>query len=150
MGVELRAALQSDAAFLTDVVIETTRDQGRLARDFDENAFRMLYEKWSATQLDTTWVIVVDGADAGRLRVMRTPDAIELAGIQLLPAYQGIGIGRLLLNGLKQEAGERRTPLELSVERDNPRALAFYVREGFTLVTTTDTDHVLRWPDVGG
>ncbi len=135
----------ADAAFLTDVVIETTRDQGRLARDFDENAFRRLYEQWSATQLDTTSVIVVDGVDAGRLRVVRTPESIELAGIQLLPAYQGIGIGRLVLDGLKQEARERRTPIELSVERDNPRAQAFYEREGFTLVTSTESDHVLRW-----
>jgi GNAT superfamily N-acetyltransferase len=145
MPVELRAARESDAPFLTEVVIETTRDQGRLARDFDENAFRMFYEKWSLTELDNTSVIVVDGVSAGRLRVLRTPDSLELAGIQLLPPYQGIGIGRLLLDGLKQEASATRTPIELSVERDNPRAKAFYEREGFTLVTTTTTDDVLRW-----
>ena len=39
MTLELRAAEAADTAFLTDVVIETTRDQGRLARDFDEDAF---------------------------------------------------------------------------------------------------------------
>jgi hypothetical protein len=73
MGLELRAAEVADAAFLTDVVIETTRDQGRLARDFDEDAFRRLYEQWSATQVDTTSVIEVDEVPAGRLRVVRTP-----------------------------------------------------------------------------
>ena len=110
MSLELRPSLEADAAFLTHVVIETTRDQGRLAPDFDENAFRGLYEQWSATQLDNTSVIVVDGTDAGRLRVVRTPEAIELAGIQLLPAYQGIGIGRLVLDGIKQESSSTRIP----------------------------------------
>ena len=146
MSLELRPAREADAAFLTDVVIETTRDQGRLAPDFDEHAFRGLYEKWSATQLDDTSVIVVDGTDAGRLRVVRTTEAIELAGIQLLPAYQGIGIGRLVLDGIKQESSSTRTPIELSVEQDNPRAKAFYEREGFRLVGSTDAEHVLRWP----
>jgi len=145
MGLALRAAEVADAAFLTDVVIETTRDQGRLARDFDEDAFRRLYEQWSATQVDTTSVIEVDGVPAGRLRVVRTPEAIELSGLQLLPAYQGIGIGRLLLEGLKHEARERRTPIELSVETDNPRAQAFYEREGFTFVSATDDERVYRW-----
>ncbi len=146
MSLELRPAQANDAAFLTPVVIETTRDQDRLGPDFDENAFRGLYEKWSATQLDNTSVIVVDGTDAGRLRVVRTPESIELAGIQLLPAYQGIGIGRLVLDGIKQESSSTRTPIELSVEQDNPRAKAFYEREGFRLVGSTETEHVLRWP----
>ncbi|WP_051275818.1 N-acetyltransferase [Marmoricola sp. URHB0036] len=146
MSLELRPAREADAAFLTDVVIETTRDQGRLAPDFDEHAFRRLYEQWSATQLDDTSVIVVDGAGAGRLRVVRTPESIELAGIQLLPAYQGIGIGRLVLAGIKQESSSTRVPIELTVELDNPRAKAFYEREGFRHVASTDTDHVLRWP----
>jgi ribosomal protein S18 acetylase RimI-like enzyme len=146
VSLYLRPAREADAAFLTDVVIETTRDQGRLGGDFDENAFRGLYEQWSATQLDNTSVIVVDGVEAGRLRVVRTPEAIELAGIQLLPAYQGIGIGRLVLDGIKQESSATRIPIELSVEQDNPRAKAFYEREGFRVVGSTDTDHVLRWP----
>ena len=129
------------------MVIETTRDQGRLAPDFDEHAFRGLYEQWSATQLDNTSVIVVDGTDAGRLRVVRTPEAIELAGIQLLPAYQGIGVGRLVLDGVEREfLLHPGSPSSSASSKDNPRAKAFYEREGFRLVGSTDAEDVLRWP----
>jgi ribosomal protein S18 acetylase RimI-like enzyme len=146
VAVSVRPAAPDDVAFLTDVVIEATRDQGRLARDFDENAFRHVYSQWGLQQLDDTSVIEVDDTRVGRLRVVRTPESIELAGIQLLPSYQGIGIGRLVLELLKEESSAARTPIELTVEHDNPRARAFYEREGFRLVGSTGTEHVLRWP----
>lgn len=38
--IRLRLATETDAAFLTDVVIEATRDQTRFAADFDEQSFR--------------------------------------------------------------------------------------------------------------
>ncbi|MET0838581.1 MAG: GNAT family N-acetyltransferase [Marmoricola sp.] len=146
MGFSLRAARPEDVPFLTDVVVEATRDQGRLAADFDEAAFRASYEAWSGQHLDSTSVIVVDDLPVGRLRVVRTPESIELAGLQLLPSHQGIGLGRLVLAGLQQESAAARIPIELSVERDNPGARAFYEREGFRLVAGTDTDDLLRWP----
>ena len=145
--VSLRPATEDDTALLTEVVIAATRDQGRVPADFDEASFRVRYEAWTREQLTTgdTSVIEVDGEAAGRLRVVRTPERIELAGIQLLPRFQSAGHGRRILDDLQQEARDRGVPLDLGVGHDNPRARAFYERAGFVLVGTNETEHLMRW-----
>ena len=47
----LRAATAADIDFLTDVVIEATRDQGRLPPDFDEAEYRAGFAEWTAEQI---------------------------------------------------------------------------------------------------
>jgi GNAT superfamily N-acetyltransferase len=42
------------------------------------------------------------GGRVGRLRITRSPDRIELSGIQLLPHVQGRGIGTAIIKDLKQ------------------------------------------------
>jgi len=145
----LRRATIADVDFLTDVVIEATREQGRLSPDFDEQEFRRGYSEWTARQIadpdgaSKTFVIEVDGRKAGRLRVVRTHEQIELAGIQLVPGHQSRGIGTRIITDLLAEATDAGLPMTLSVEKDNPRARALYLRLGFVVTGETDTEFVM-------
>ncbi|MBM2622536.1 GNAT family N-acetyltransferase [Actinoplanes sp. LDG1-06] len=134
-------ATAADVEFLTGVVIEATRAQGRLPAGFDETDFRAGFAEWTVGLIGsgTLHVIEVDGRRAGRLRVVRTPEQVELAGIQLLPHEQSRGLGTQIITDLMRDAGR---PVVLSVEKDNPRAQALYRRLGF--VVTGETEDELR------
>jgi ribosomal protein S18 acetylase RimI-like enzyme len=146
----IRVAVGSDVAFLTEVVLSATRSQGRLPPGFDELAFRERYAAWTAEHVadldgpSTTYVIEVDGRPAGRLRVVRTPEQLELAGIQLLPGFQSRGLGTAVITGLLREAVAAGRPMTLSVEKDNPRALALYRRLGFAVTGEDDKEFAMR------
>lgn len=149
-SAHLREATGHDVMFLTDVVVVSARAEGRLPADFDEPAFRSGFAEWTSEQVrgqvphSTTYVVEIDGERAGRLRVVRAPEALELAGIQLLPAHQGHGVGTYLIEQLLVEAHDAGQPARAKVERDNPRALALYRRLGFSEVGTDGDEIVLE------
>jgi ribosomal protein S18 acetylase RimI-like enzyme len=141
----LRPATPADVPFLTDVSIAATRDQGRLPADFDEQEWRAGFAEWSAGLITAgpgTFVIERDDAPVGRLRLVDSPDSLEVAGLQLLPSAQSRGIGTGVLLRLAGDAAPR--PLTLGVEKDNPRAKALYERLGFLPDGETETEYRLR------
>lgn len=151
-GVRCREATSSDIDFLTDVVIEATRQQGRWPADLDEEGFRTGHRVRSAREVEgqipgsTTYVIEVDNVRQGRLRVVRDSARVELAGIQLLPRHQSHGVGTQVVRGLKNEAVASGRRFELSVEKDNPRARALYERLGLVWESETPEEDHLIWP----
>jgi GNAT superfamily N-acetyltransferase len=146
-----KASHLENVGFLTDVVIEATRAQGRLPADFDEPQWRKGYAKWTAEQVrgeivdSTTSVIEIDNDRIGRLRVTRTADYIELSGIQLLPRVQRYGIGTAIIEDLKAQAMAARVPLSVGVEKDNPGAHKLYEHLGLVQVDETEQEYKLRW-----
>ena len=148
--VSVRLATEADVDFLTDVVVEATYDQGRFPDDFDEVDFRTGFGEWTAEQVrgeldgSSTSVVEVDGARAGRLRVVRRPDLVEIAGLQLLPEHQSHGVGRTVVERLVAQARADGLPVELGVETDNPRAREFWERCGFRYVGEGEGEHRLR------
>ena len=155
--VFVRTATEHDVLFLTDVVVVATRSQGRLPDDFDETEFREGFAAWTHEQVrgevehSETSVIEIEGERAGRLRIVRAPDHHELAGIQLLPAHQGHGIGTHLVEQFLVEARGAGLPARIPVEKDNPRARSLYERLGLVKVGETESDDVLEvTPAAGG
>jgi ribosomal protein S18 acetylase RimI-like enzyme len=150
-GYQIRPATDEDVGFLADVVFEATRAQGRLPVGFDERRWHARYAEWTSEQVrgevanSTTSVIEVDNERAGRLRITRTADYIELSGIQLLPAVQRRGIGTAIIEELKAQAVAAGVPLELGVEKDNPDARRLYERLGFVHVDENEDEFKLRW-----
>ena len=150
MEVTTRPATADDVAFLTDVVVEATYDQGRFPDDFDEVDFRTGFAEWTAEQVrgeldgSSTSVVEVDGVRAGRLRVVRRRDLVEIAGLQLLPEHQSHGVGRTVVERLVAQARADGLPVELGVEKDNPRAREFWERCGFTYVGEGEGEHRMR------
>lgn len=145
--MHLRPVTESDIELLANVVIEATRDQGRLPDDFDETEYRAGFRDWfhQADSDSTSYVVELDARPIGRLRVSRTTESLELNGIQLLPQFQSHGLGTQLIDGLKAEAVMTRLPLRLSVEKDNPRAQSLYTRLGFTVTGETGDEIQLCW-----
>ncbi|NUS00355.1 MAG: GNAT family N-acetyltransferase [Kribbellaceae bacterium] len=145
----LRPAVPSDAEFLADVTLTATRAQGRLAADVDELAWREGFVEWTLESIQDPatdlYVVTVDDRAVGRLRVSRTPQAVELNGIQLHPDVQNRGIGTAIINTLQDEATRRGVPLQLNVERDNPNARRLYDRLGFTKTAEDGAEDVLQW-----
>ena len=94
----------------------------------------------------TTSVVTAYGVDVGRLRVVRTAELVELAGLQLLPAHQGRGLGSRVIRDLMAEAASSGRAFGLSVEKDNPRARALYERLGLVVVGEDGDEHVMRLP----
>ena len=152
-AVFVRPATGDDVSFLTDVVVVTTRAQGRLPDDFDEDEFRAGFTAWTIEQVQgsvegsETCVIEIDGERAGRLRLVQADDHAELAGLQLLPAHQGHGIGTYLIEQFLVEARRSGLAPRVAVEKDNPRARSLYERLGFVPVGETERDDVLEWRD---
>lgn len=142
----VRPATGADVTFLTDVVVVATRSQGRLPEGFDEAEYRAGFAEWTREQVvgtvehSTTYVIEVDGERAGRLRIVRAPDHWELAGIQLLPAHQGRGLGTHLIEQFLGDARAAGLPAQVRVEADNPRACSLYERLGFVEIGRTDDE----------
>ena len=150
MLVTIRSATEADVEFLTTVVIEATLDQGRLPDDFDEVDYRAGFGAWTAEQVSgdgagsSISVVEVDGQDAGRLRVVRRGGLVEIAGLQLLPEHQSQGVGRTVVDRVVAEARANGLPVELGVEKDNPRARSFWESCGFGYVGEDETEHRLR------
>ena len=148
--VSIRPATAADVDFLTDTAIAATQDQGRFPADLDLAEYRAGCLEWTEEQVrgevpdSETSVVDAYGTKVGRLRVVRTAEVVELAGLQLLPAHQSRGIGTRIIGELVAEARASGRRFELSVEKDNLRAQALYERLGMVQVGETDHDLLLR------
>ena len=89
---------------------------------------------------DCARIIQAAGRDIGLLKVVRRPDQVELVQIQLLPEFQGQGIGTKVIESLQEED----LPIVLSVYASN-RALNLYSRLGFKIVARFEHSYTLRW-----
>jgi ribosomal protein S18 acetylase RimI-like enzyme len=151
LAYRIRPATLADAAFLADVVLTATAAQGRVPDGIDVPAWRRAFIEGTEQQVrgevegSTTSVIEVDDRPAGRLRVIRARDRIELPGIQLLPDAQGRGIGTAIIEDLKAEARAAGVPLHINVEKDNPRARRLYERLGCLQVAEDEEEYKLQW-----
>jgi ribosomal protein S18 acetylase RimI-like enzyme len=90
-------------------------------------------------------VIQADGEDIGVLIVEQQLDAIYLAEIQILPDWQGRGIGSSVVRSLMEEAAASGRPLILRVLHVNKRARALYERLGFRPFKEIETHTYMRW-----
>jgi ribosomal protein S18 acetylase RimI-like enzyme len=97
-------------------------------------------EAWQRNDFDARFnecvvsIIEAGGRDAGGLWLESSPDQIFIANLQVLPEFQGRGIGTWVMEGLLAEAATRRIPVELSVLQVNPRAQRLYERLGFKVI----------------
>ena len=148
---KIRTATLADVDFMTEVALRATAAQGRLAPDFDEDEFREGFGAWTRETIMgaepgcTLSVIEIDSVPIGRLRVVRTDDALTLAGIQLLPTFQNQRIGSRIINQLQEETRKSGLPMHLSVELDNPHAKRLYERLGFQVIGQNEREYEMEW-----
>jgi GNAT superfamily N-acetyltransferase len=133
--VALRPPTPADAA-LYYRVLELTMREHVVATwgQWDEDRVR----RETAAELASphAHVIVVDGIDAGVLLVEHLASHVQLGQLFILPAHQGQGVGRHLVENLVAEATRAGLPVRLRVLRVNP-ARMFYEKLGFVVVEST-------------
>jgi ribosomal protein S18 acetylase RimI-like enzyme len=94
-------------------------------------------EPWQRTDFDRRFseyvvsIIEREGRPAGALWLESKPDSIYIVELQVLPEYQGRGIGTAVVRHLIDEASRNGIPVTLSVVAANPRAKLLYERLGF-------------------
>ncbi len=133
MAVEwrLRPAKEADRDFLFDLHRRAMRDYVELLWGWDEVAQQRLFdERFVSLQYQ---VIQADGEDIGVLQLRDRPGEVVLDLIELLPAWQGKGIGTAIIRSLLAQG----KAVSLRVLTSNPRAAALYERLGFRTVRRT-------------
>ncbi|HEY2084307.1 MAG TPA: GNAT family N-acetyltransferase, partial [Verrucomicrobiae bacterium] len=89
-------------------------------------------------------IVLLNGANAGRLVLHRTREELLLVDIALLPRYRNAGIGSALLRKIFGEAAATSRPLRLKVLKGN-RAERFYQRLGFKKTGETELHIDMEW-----
>lgn len=141
--IALRAASRDDIPALADVLanVEAQVDPSIDVEERRKAIADGINESFGNDEPESTLSIIeVDGAPAGRFRVVRFPDRIFLGGIQIHPAFQGNGIGTHLITTLIEESRASGKPLQLDVEKNNARARRLYESLGFEQVAESETD----------
>ncbi len=74
------------------------------------------------------------------------PSFVLLAGIGVIPSWQGRGAGRALMEAAMQESQKKwpNLPFQLEVEQANPAALRLYASWGFALTKMGAGTYQLR------
>lgn len=101
-----------------------------------------------AAHFDPAWTFVVmaGGEDVGAITVDWRDDALFIGNIEVLPEWQGRGIGTAMLEEAISAAERRGLPVALRVLKINDAARRLYERLGFIVEGETATHHRMRRP----
>jgi ribosomal protein S18 acetylase RimI-like enzyme len=88
-------------------------------------------------------IVQVLGEDIGAIEVDRGAREIAIANIELLPVWQGRGVGTALLRSALADADAANLAVSLQVFKINP-ARRLYERLGFVVVGETATHYQMR------
>ncbi len=130
----LRQADPNDYDFLYRLHVATMKEYVTVLWGWDEEMQQRLFrERFDPSR---TQIVVVNGADAGVLRLQRSELEYFIDNIGIAPAYQGLGIGSAVIRDIVREANAKGLPVRLSVLRPNP-ARRLYERLGFSATEET-------------
>jgi ribosomal protein S18 acetylase RimI-like enzyme len=137
VAYELRGATEADREFLWSLHALAMRGPVERTWGWDEDFQKGYFEE--NFDPDERQIVVVDGRDAGVLQTERSEDSLFLANVEILPAFQGRGVGTGIVRDLLAEARARDLPVTLQVLKENPRARRLYERLGFVVTGETET-----------
>lgn len=151
-NASLRACTEADDAFVYEVFCTTwatevaalpnqnlARHVLRIQHIAQERRFAARYPQHQR------YLVLEDGAPAGRFYVHETASMIRVVDLTLMPAYRDRGIGTRILHDLLRHAEAAGQSITLRVERRNERATMLYSSLGFDLVTVDDLDNHFEW-----
>jgi ribosomal protein S18 acetylase RimI-like enzyme len=125
----LRQASENDREFLYELHCRTMREVIEKTWGWDEEWQRKDFDRRFADYFAS--VIESDGRRIGGLLLEPSQDFIYIHEIQVLPEWQGQGIGTAVVRQIIEQAANRGASVTLSVVPANPRAKQLYERLGF-------------------
>jgi ribosomal protein S18 acetylase RimI-like enzyme len=133
----LRAARACDARVVTSVCVPSWRERYRgivPARVLGRETPRRIVA-WARGLVTgrraSAWLAAIDGKAVGFMALRRQANSrLEVYQLFVLPAFQGSGVGRTLVELSLAEAASRGRRVELWVLRDNARARRWYEARG--------------------
>src|SRR3954451_24010387 len=140
-GVRLRPGVPADAAAIARIVDAAYRHYvSRIGRPPGP----MLADHAAVLERLEVWIAELDGAAVGLVVLDAEPDHLLLDNVAVDPAFQGRGIGRLLLEHAERRAAELGLPeIRLFTHETMTENQAIYAARGF-VETHRRTDHGFR------
>jgi GNAT superfamily N-acetyltransferase len=127
----LREGTAEDFSFAEAIYIDAMRPlMQKLARWNEAERRAALRRSFKAAD---TSIVILDGRDIGWMQISERDTDYNLAQLQLLDDYCGLGIGTRLIGVLLDKAAREGRTVSLSVIRIN-RAIGLYKRLGFRIV----------------
>lgn len=139
--IVLRAVEPVDEPFL--FWLRTLTTARYLDRSDHPNGTAGLYSR-ERLELANVTVIENEIERIGFFKLIRTETRWFIEQIQLLPDYQGKGVGEEVIRFFLGEAKQADTQVYLNVLRNNP-ALRLYERLGFKIASTTEFELTMVW-----
>lgn len=139
---ELRAVTPNDYDFIYDVKTTTLKPHVELVWGWDEASQKKYLEE--SFGLETQLIIMHEGNDIGVLELNELKQRLEVVELEILPPYQGKGIGTNILRDLIDEYTNKGKRVGIGCFKINIRAKALYERLGFMLIKETANHYVLE------
>ena len=146
-----RSETPQDEAFLFELYATTRQEELEawgwpmdMRKSFLEIQFRASRGYDSAFPGADFQIILVDGANAGRMVIDRTQKDLLVVDLALLPQYRNAGIGTALVQEVCSEAATIQKPVRLQVSKGN-RARRWYERLGFIPTFETEIHVHMEW-----
>ncbi|WP_333828409.1 GNAT family N-acetyltransferase [Pararhodobacter sp.] len=138
----LHPASEADADSLADLRLKAMRPSLEAAGRFDpERARRRFLDSFTAAD---TQNIRLGSSIAGFLVLRVRADHLYLDHLYIAAPFQRRGIGRQLVEALKEQAGAQGLPLRLTALKGSA-ANAFYLSCGFRLMSADALDNFYQW-----
>jgi len=149
----LRPVALDDESFLFDVFASNWEDEcaalpnQNLVTHFLRIQYTAEQSRFDARfpRLERYVVLDDDGEPVGRFYLQFSEPLVQCIDMTLLPKYRDIGIGQRVLGALLDCAASKGLSVTMRVARRNQRAMAFYRRAGFRMVTMDDLDVYFEW-----
>jgi GNAT superfamily N-acetyltransferase len=141
--MNLRPATSADTPFLKELHERAYREV--IVRQFgywDDAAQDYWFRKGLAEA--TFSVVEENGEPVGAIALQESPECLYLAELQILPEWQGRGLGTALLRMQLGRAQQLHKPIGLRV-LEASRARALYERHGFVVTEQTQTHYLMEW-----
>ena len=152
-GLELRPARVEDDVFAEQLFRSTRKYLTQILVDsqFPETLIQQQFQ-WQQRHYKQLWpdakdfIIYFSMQPVGKLTLNETANDLHIIDFIIAEKMRGKGLGTSLLRALQAVAKKQSLALRLSVDCENLSARRLYLALGFKVVTQTDTQAFMVWP----
>lgn len=134
--VDTREAREDDREFLWNLKVAAMRPYVEVVYGWDEHVQHRFFGR--GFRPERIRIVRLEGEDVGMFELEDRAGGRFLARIEILPRFQGRGIGTAVMEGLMRDARAAAQPFRLQVLKINP-ARRLYERLGFVATGETET-----------